>query len=124
MTTKRTIQLAVLVAALAFCGGVLAYGHRSAAWFIQAALAIAFAGNLAFSLWLWRRAPPDSGDAMVLPTTTMASASMLCGLLPRVLWPEVGYAHVAGWAVGLFLATLMWIRRILDRRRSSGRKAV
>ena len=38
---------------------------------VQAGLAIVIGSNLVLCLWLWYRAPPGSGDAMVMPVVAL-----------------------------------------------------
>jgi hypothetical protein len=62
----------------------------------QAGLAFVIACNLLLCLWLWYRARPGSGDAMVLPSVALLSGSMLVGILPRLLWPDDRGLQLAG----------------------------
>ena len=89
---------------------------------IQIGFAIWFGFNLIFSLWLWYRAEPGSGDAMVAPTIVLLSASMLIGILPRVLWPAGEPLHMAGSVVSVVVPTVLVIMQI-RRRRKQGRGA-
>ena len=90
---KRTLGLAAVVTAVGFWAGFSAWPSTSIMTVFRAALAILFAGNFVMCLWLWARAEPGSGDAMVLPTLVLLSASMLLGILPRLFWPAAARLH-------------------------------
>lgn len=118
---RTTLGLAA-VFAIGLWAGVSAYGSASFMGNIQAGFAILFGSNLLFCLWLWYRAEPGSGDAMVAPTLVLLSASMLLGILPRVLWPTVERLHIAGSVVSVVVPTVLVIMQI-RRRRKQGRGA-
>ena len=80
----------------------------------QAGLAIAFAAQILFCLWVWFRARPGSADRMVLPPLIVLSASMLVNLLPRLLWPGDERMQFAAMTIStalLVVALVMHIRR-------------
>ena len=118
---KTTLGLAA-VFAIGLWAGVSAYESLSFMGNIQAGFAILFGSNLLFSLWLWYRAEAGSGDAMVAPTLVLLSASMLLGVLPRVLWPAAERLHIAGSVVSVVVPTVLLIMQI-RRRQKQGRSA-
>ena len=121
---KRVLGVAIVAAALGVWGGVRAWQSASVSGNIQAALAIVIGGNLILCLWVWYRARPGSGDAMVMPATVMLSAAMLVGILPRVFWPAAEGIHIAGSIASLIVTTvvlIMQIRRLRSHRRGAGR---
>ena len=118
---RTTLGLAA-VFAIGLWAGVSAYGSASLMANIQIGFAIWFGFNLIFSLWLWYRAEPGSGDAMVAPTIVLLSTSMLIGILPRVLWPAGEPLHMAGSVVSVVVPTVLVIMQI-RRRRKQGRGA-
>jgi hypothetical protein len=120
---KKTLGMtAVVVAALGFWAGVSAYQSASFMTAIQMGFAMLFGGNLLLCLWLWYRAEPGSGDAMVVPTLALLSASMLLGILPRLFWPTAERLHIAGSIVSVVVPAVVVIKQI-RRRRKLGRGA-
>jgi hypothetical protein len=120
---KKTLGMtAVVVAALGFWAGVSAYQSASFMTAIQMGSAMLFGGNLLLCLWLWYRAEPGSGDAMVVPTLALLSASMLLGILPRLFWPTAERLHIAGSIVSVVVPAVVVIKQI-RRRRKLGRGA-
>jgi hypothetical protein len=120
---NRVLGVAIVTAALGVWGGVRAWQSASVSWNIQAALAIVIGGNLILCLWVWYRARPGSGDAMVIPVIALLSAAMLVGILPRVFWPAAEGIHIAGSIASLVVPTvvlIMQIRRRRIRRRGAG----
>jgi hypothetical protein len=120
---NRVLGVAIVTAALGVWGGVRAWQSASVSWNIQAALAIVIGGNLILCLWVWYRARPGSGDAMLIPTISLLSAAMLVGILPRVFWPAAEGIHIAGSIASLVVPTvvlIMQIRRRRIRRRGAG----
>ena len=120
---NRVLGVAIVAAALGVWGGVRAWQSASVSGNIQAALAIVIGGNLILCLWVWYRARPGSGDAMVIPTISLLSAAMLVGILPRVFWPAAEGIHIAGSIASLIVTTvvlIMQIRRRRIRRRGAG----
>ena len=117
---KRALGWAVVVAALGLALGIWAgiQAHQSASlsWKIEAGLAIVIGCNFLFCLWLWYRARPGSGDAMVVPVIALLSASMLVGILPRVFWPASEGIHIAG-SIASIIATTAVVIILLRRRR-------
>ena len=107
---------------LGFWAGFSAWPSTSVMTTFQAVLAILFVGNLVMCLWLWARAEPGSGDAMVLPTLVLLSASMLLGILPRLFWPAAERLHLAGSVASVIVPTVLVIMQI-HRRRSLRRGA-
>ena len=140
---KRVLGVAAAVVALALgvWGGVRAWQSDSVAVNSDAVLAIVIGGNLGLCLWVWYRARPGSGDAMVMtsqmdgllvsgmPVVALLSAAMLIGILPRLFWPAAESIHIAGSIASLIVTTVvivMQIRRIviqIRRRRSLHRGA-
>jgi len=117
---KKTLGMtAVVVAALGFWAGVSAYLSASFMTAVQIGLAMLFGGNLLLCLWLWYRAEPGSGDAMVVPTFALLTASMLLGILPRLLWPTAERLHLVGSIVSVVVPAVVVIKQIRRRRRLS-----
>jgi len=115
---KTALGLAT-VFAIGLGAGVAAYGSASVMDNIQVGFAMLFGANLLFSLWIWHRAEVGSGDAMVAPTLVLVSASMLLGILPRVLWPTDGRLQIAGSVVSMTVLTVLVIQRIRGRRKGA-----
>jgi len=113
---NRVLGVAIVAAALGFWGGVRAWQSASVSGNIQAALAIVIGGNLILCLWVWYRARPGSGDAIVMPVITLLSAAMLVGILPRVFWPAAEGIHIAGSIASLIVTTVVLIMQIRRRR--------
>jgi len=114
---KRILGLTAVAAAVGVWAGVSAWQSASVMANIQAGLAIVIGGNLLFCLWLWHRAKPGSGDAMVLPTVVLLSASMLLGILPRLFWPAAEGFQTAGSIASILVPTVLVIMQIRRRRR-------
>lgn len=89
--------------------------------FVFRAYAAVMAANLIFSVWLWFRAGPDSGDAMILPGHIALLAVILIGIVPRLLWPEAERLQEAASAVSLVLAVALLVKQFRDRRRLRAR---
>jgi hypothetical protein len=119
---KRILGLTAVAAVVGVLAGVSAWQSASVMANFQAGLAIVIGGNLLFCLWLWHRAEPGSGDAMVLPTVVLLSASMLLGILPRLFWPAAEGLQIAG-SIATILVTailvIMQIRRLRRLRRGA-----
>jgi len=116
---KRLIGLALVAAAVGVWAGVRAWPSEST---VQTGLAIVMGGNLLMCLWLWYRARPGSGDAMVLPGVALLSASMLLGILPRLFWPAAERLHIAASIASVIVTTgllVTEIRRWRHRRRTA-----
>ena len=118
---KRVFGWAVVVAALALAavgiwGGIQARQSASASAKIEAGLAILIGCNLLLCLWLWYRARPGSGDAMVVPVIALLSASMLVGILPRVFWPADEGIRIAGSIASVIATTAVVIMQLRLRR--------
>ena len=113
---NRVLGVAIVAAALGVWGGVRAWQSASVSGNIQAALAIVIGGNLILCLWVWYRARPGSGDAMVVPVIALLSAAMLVGILPRVFWPAAEGIHIAGSIASLIVTTVVLIMQIRRRR--------
>lgn len=115
---KRILGLTAVVAAvLGFWGGVSAWQSAGVGTNILAGAAILIGANLLFCVWLWRRAQPGSGDAMVLPTLVALAASMLPGILPRLFWPAAEDLQVAGSITSVLVVTVLVVMQIRNRRR-------
>jgi hypothetical protein len=113
---------AVFAAAVGVWAGVSAWQSASVMENVQAGLAIAIGVNLLFCLSLWYRAQRGSGDAMVLPTLVLLSASMLLGILPRLFWPAAEGLHIAGSIASILVTAvlvIMQIRRLRRLRRTA-----
>ena len=119
---KRVLGLAVVAVAVGVWAGVRAQQSASIAAEFQTWLAIVIACNLALCLWLWYRARPGSGDAMVVPGIALLSASMLVGILPRLIWPAETGIQIAGLIASIIAPTVLLIQQI-RRRRSLRRSA-
>jgi hypothetical protein len=113
---KRVLGVAIVAVALGVWGGVRAWQSASVAVNIQAGLVIVIGGNLVLCLWVWYRARPGSGDAMVMPVIALLSAVMLVGILPRVFWPAAEGIHIAGSIVSMIVTTVVLIMQIRRRR--------
>jgi hypothetical protein len=115
---SRIFGLAAVVAAvLGFWGGVSAWHSAGVGTNILAGAAILIGGNLLFCVWLWRRAQPGSGDAMVLPSLVVLSTSMLLGILPRLFWPAAENLQIVGSIASVLGVTVMAVMQIRNRRR-------
>jgi hypothetical protein len=116
-------KMLLLIAVVAFALGVwLALGtHDPAARraSVETGLAVAFACTFFFSLWLWQRAKPGSGDAFVAPTLVWLAAAMLAGILPRVMWPGASRLHMAGSIASVVIATVLCVTRFRQWRQLS-----
>ena len=122
-TIGVTLGLAlVLGAAAGVWSGLRAGASPQVAAQIQTWAAVAIGGNLLLCLWLWRRAPAGSGDAVAAPLAALISASMLVGILPRVLWPAAARVHLAASLVSIAMTSaylVMQIRRWRSVRRGT-----
>lgn len=115
------MKLMLLVAAAAGAVGVWA-GFNS--WqlgpvttTIQSGLAVLVGGNLLMCSWVWARAKPGSGDAMVMPTLLLLSAAILIGILPRLLWPLNDGRHMVGSIASAVIVIVIAVVQIRKRRR-------
>ena len=70
--------------------------------------------NLILSIWVWLRAKPGSGDAMVSPTLMFLPAAMLVGWVPGLIWPE---AERTASLVSLVMVISLLVKQVRDRRR-------
>jgi len=117
---KRVLGWAVVVAALGLAvgiwSGIQARQSASVSAKIEAGLAIAIGCNLLLGFWLWYRARPGSGDAMVVPVISLLSASMLVGILPRVFWPADEGIRVAGSIASVIATTAVVIIQLRRHR--------
>ena len=116
---KRMALLVLLAAGLGVWAGFRGAHSASDATLILSGLALFVAGNLIFMAWVWYRARPGSGDAMVLPGLVLLSVAMLTGLVPRLLWPghvemQIGAAVVS--AALTVVVVVMHVRRIRQFR--------
>ena len=84
---------------------------------IQAGLAVLIGANLLFSSWVWWRAKPGSGDAMVLPTLVLLSAAILIGILPRLFWPSNDESHIIGSITSAVILIFIAVVQVRKRRR-------
>jgi hypothetical protein len=113
---------------LGFWAGVSAWQSAGVGTNYLAVAAILIGGSLLFSVWIWHRAKPGSGDEMVLPTSVMMSISMLLGILPQLFWPAAESLQIAGSiasVLGMGVAAVMQFRnrrRILDASKKSLRR--
>jgi hypothetical protein len=82
--------------------------------------AVLIGANLLFSSWVWWRAKPGSGDAMVLPTVMFISAATLIGILPRLFWPSNDGSHMVGSIASAVIMTFIAVVQIRKRRRLRG----
>lgn len=88
---------------------------------VYTGLAVFFAANLFFTVWVWLRARPDSGDRLVLPAVILGLIPMLVGVLPIALWPNSERIQMAGsiasiiLTIPVFVIGLRMIRRNLRR---------
>ena len=106
----------VLVAMAGIWAGASAWRSSAIMTNVQAGLAILIAANLLFCLWLWRRAQPGSGDAMVLPGTMLLSVAMLLGIVPKLFWPAAEGVQIAGTIASVIVVTIMLVLQIRNRR--------
>ena len=104
-------------AALGIWGGLSAWQSPGVGTRILSGTAIVIGANLLFSIWLWLRARPGSGDAMVLPTVVILSASMLLGMLPRLFWPAAEGLQIAGSIASILIVTVLIVIQWRQRRR-------
>jgi hypothetical protein len=114
---KRILVFAIAAFALGLWGGMRAWQSATVAVTFQAGLAFVIACNLLLCLWLWYRARPGSGDAIVLPSVALMSASMLVGILPRLLWPDLKGLQLAGTIVSAIVVTVLLTIQIRHRLR-------
>ena len=114
---KRILGFAMAALALGVWGGFRAWQSASVMVTFQAGLAFVIACNLLLCLWLLYRAQPGSGDAMVLPSVALLSASMLVGILPRLLWPDARGLQLAGLIVSIIVPTVLLTHQIRQIRR-------
>jgi hypothetical protein len=110
--TKTLGLLVVVAAALGLWAGVSAWPSASLMANVEAGLVVFVGANLLLSLWLWHRAQPGSGDAMVLPTVVLLSVSMLLGILPRVFWPAAERLQHAGSIGSLVVLTVLVVAQV------------
>lgn len=125
MSMKKTLGLMAVVATIGVWAG-MSYGRSaSITTIVETGIAIVIGGDLLFCLWLWYRAQPGSGDAMVLSTVTLMLAAMLLGILPRLLWPEAEWLHIAGSIASVVVTVVLLVTQIRRRRtlRSGARPA-
>ena len=118
---KRILGLSAVALALGFWAGVGVGQSTSVKTNIEAGLAIVIGSNLLFCLWLWYRAKPGSGDAMVLPSLALLMASMLLGILPHLFWPDAKDVQIAGSVASIvvpIVSVIMWIRHRRSLRRA------
>ena len=110
---KRMIWFPVVLALLGGWAGFRAWNSASTVMALQSGAAILLGGNLLFMTWLWRRARPDSGDALLLPGIILFAAAVLIGLVPRLLWPAREGLQISASVVSVVLAivAVVWIRR-------------
>ena len=114
---KPILGLTAVVGALGVWAGFQAWRSAAVMTNVPAGLAIVIGANLLFSLWLWRRAQPGSGDAVVLPAVVGLSVSVLVGILPRLFWPAAEGLHIAGSVASLLLVTVLLVTQIRRRRK-------
>ena len=115
---KRILRLTVVIAAvLGFWAGVQAWQSGGVGTNILAGAAVLIGGNLLFCLWLWRRAQPGSGDAMVLPTLVVFSLAMLLGILPQLFWPAAEGLQIAALIASDIVVIALGAMQIRNRRR-------
>ncbi len=115
---KRIHRLtAVIAAVLGFWGGVLAWQSGGVGTNILAGAAVLIGGYLLFCLWLWRRAQPGSGDAMVLPTIVELSLAALLGILPQLFWPAAEGLQIAALIASFIVIIALGAMQIRNRRR-------
>jgi apolipoprotein N-acyltransferase len=123
---KRVLGWAAVVAALGLAVGIWgatqARQSASVSAKIEAGLAIVIGCNLLLCCWLWYRARPGSGDAIVAPGIALLSASMLVGILPRVFWPADDGIRIAGSIASMIATTTVVIMQL--RRRRQHRRGV
>jgi FtsH-binding integral membrane protein len=123
MNMKLMIGVSGLVAALGFWAGVAGWRSAVVMTQVRAGLAILYACNLIFCLWLWYRAKPGSGDVMVLPGLVVVLAAMLVGVLPQLLWPAAEGLSAAASITSALVVITMLIMQVRRRRslRDAGR---
>jgi hypothetical protein len=124
---KRALGLGAVALAVGLAAGVWA-GLRvrpspaGVASPFETGLALVLTGTILLGLWVWYRAAPGSGDAMAMPTMVFASASMLIGLLPRVLWPGAERVQIAALLASAVATTSLMVVQIRRYRRRTARR--
>jgi hypothetical protein len=113
---KPMVGLALLAAGLGLWAGFRAAQSASEPTLIQAGVASLIAGNLIFMTWVWYRARPGSGDAMVLPGLVVLSVAMLVGLVPRLLWPGHDRIQIGGSVVSVALTSIVVVTTVRRNR--------
>lgn len=118
--SRRVVAVGVAAMALGVWAGVRAGDSTALADAVEAGLAVTFGCILLLALWLWYRAAPGSGDAMVTPGLAVSSGAILVGLLPRIFWPNASWLHLAAWSVSISAMLVMLTVQIRRRRRLRG----
>jgi hypothetical protein len=121
MNMKKTLGVMAVAAVIGVWAGVTYGRSASITANVETGIAILLGSNLLFCIWLWYRAQPGSGDAMVLPTLILMLAAMLLGILPRLVWPEAERLHIVvsiGSVAAQAVLLIMQIRRRRHLRRS------
>ena len=114
---KMMLGVAAVAGAIGVWAGLNASQSAAITTTVHAGLAVLIGGNLLLCSWLWWRAKPGSGDAMVLPTIILLSAVMLIGILPRLFWPTAeGLQMTAKVASSLILASVVVVQFRTRRR--------
>ena len=114
---RLVVLAAVAAAVLGFWGGFRAWQSAGIGTNILSGAAILAACNLLLAIWVWYRARPGSGDAMVLPTSVVLAASMLVGILPRLFWPAAEGLQIAGSIASIVVVTVSIVIQMRNRRR-------
>ena len=114
---KPLLLASVVAGAIGLWAGFNFGRSGTVATSVHAGLAVLVGAILLFSSWVWWRAKPGSGDAMVLPTVMFISAAMLLGILPRLFWPSTDGSHMVGSIASAVIMTFIAVVQIRKRRR-------
>src|SRR5262245_39653595 len=116
MTMRWLTGICIAIAGLGFWAGFSSWGNASALMRFNSGIAILMAANVILMSWVWFRAKPGSGDAIFLPDVIQFSASMLVGLVPRLLGAPDN-VQIAGSILSAILAVLIGVRSIRRSRK-------
>lgn len=114
---KPIILVAAVAGALGIWAGFNGWQSTAITTTIHAGVALVIGGNLLVCSWVWSRAKPGSGDAMVLPTVILLSAAILVGILPRLFWPSADGVHMASSIASAAIVTVIAVVQSRKRRR-------
>jgi uncharacterized membrane protein YoaK (UPF0700 family) len=115
--TRPMLLVALVAGAIGVWAGFSFWQSDTVMTNIHAGLAVLVGANLLFCSWIWSRAKPGSGDAMVLPTFMFVLAAMLIGILPRLFWPSTDGIHMVGSIASTVIVIVIAVMQIRKRRR-------